>query len=72
MRALQKLIRNSASTGLTIPRTFLHHLGWMCGESVIIELLEDQSLRIRRPELRDFQPIQAPRLIPESPDAVKP
>lgn len=70
MRALQKLTRNGNSTAITIPRTLLHALGWLPGESVIIELLEDRSIRIRRPVERDFAPIGAPRLLADDPAPV--
>jgi len=64
MRALQKLCRNGNATHVAVPRAILHVLGWLPGESVIMELLEDQSLRIRRPTARDFAPIGVPRLLP--------
>lgn len=63
MRAFQKLVKNGNSTAVSIPRTLLVHLGWLPGESVIIELLEDNTLRLRRPTERDFAPQGAPRLI---------
>jgi antitoxin component of MazEF toxin-antitoxin module len=62
MRALQKLTTRGNSTGVSIPRTILHRLGWLPGESVIIEVLEDDSVRVRRPCERDFAPLGAPRL----------
>ncbi len=70
MRALQKLCRNGNSTAVSIPRALLHTVGWLPGESIIIELLEDQSLRIRRPVERDFAPLGAPRVLPDPLPAV--
>ena len=70
MRALQKLTRNGSSTAVTIPRVLLHTLGWLPGESIVIELLEDRSLRIRRPVERDFAPLGAPRLLHDDPTTV--
>ena len=70
MRALQKLVRNGNSTSLTIPKVVLIHLGWLPGEQMIIELLEDQSLRIRRPCDRDFAPLGVPRVLPDPAPAV--
>jgi antitoxin component of MazEF toxin-antitoxin module len=67
-RALQKLTRNGNATAISIPRGILHTLGWLPGESVILEVLEDQSVRIRRPCERDFAPLGASRLLP--PDLV--
>lgn len=63
MRALQKLTQKGSSTGFTIPKAILHHLGWLPGESFILELLEDESIRVRRPTERDFAPIGPPRMI---------
>lgn len=71
MRALQKITRNGNSSAITIPRTLLHTLGWLPGESVVIELLEDRSLRIRRPVERDFAPISTPRLLHDDPATVQ-
>lgn len=58
MRALQKLVRNGNSTQFTIPRALLIELGWLPGESVIVELLEDGALRLRRPVPEDFLSVQ--------------
>jgi antitoxin component of MazEF toxin-antitoxin module len=63
MRALQKLVKNGNAIAVSIPRPLLVHLGWLPGESIIIELLEDDSIRLRRPVERDFAPQGAPRLI---------
>jgi antitoxin component of MazEF toxin-antitoxin module len=65
MRALQKLVRNGNATGISIPRPMLVHLGWLPGEQFILELLEDGSVRVRRPVERDFAPIGAPRMLSE-------
>lgn len=62
-RAFQKLVRNGNAVGVTIPRPILIHLGWLAGEQMILELLEDQSIRVRRPCERDFAPISAPRMV---------
>lgn len=72
MRALQKLVRNGNATGISIPRALLLHLGWLPSENVIIELLEDNSLRVRRPVERDFAPLGAPKMMADAPGAVKP
>jgi len=63
VRALQKLVRNGNATAVAIPRPFLIHLGWLPGESIVLELLEDKSIRVRRPVERDFAPIGPPRLV---------
>jgi hypothetical protein len=58
MRALQKIVRNGSSTHVAIARPLLIHLGWLPGESVIVELLEDDTLRVRRPCADDFLSVQ--------------
>jgi antitoxin component of MazEF toxin-antitoxin module len=58
MRALQKIVRNGNSTHVAIPRPLLIHLGWLPGESLIVELLEDDTLRLRRPQADDFLSVQ--------------
>lgn len=63
MRALQKLTRNGSSTTVTIPRAVLIHLGWLTGEMIVLEVLEDQSVRVRRPTEADFAPKRTPRLV---------
>ena len=65
MRALQKLVRNGNATSITIPRPFLIHLGWLPGETRIVEVTEDGSLLVRIPTARDFAPQAAPRILPE-------
>jgi antitoxin component of MazEF toxin-antitoxin module len=54
MRALQKLVRNGNSTQFTIPRPVLIHLGWIAGETMMLEVLEDDRILIRRPRGDDF------------------
>lgn len=63
MRALQKLVKNGNSTAVSIPRPILIHLGWLPGEQVVMEVLEDKSIRVRRPCERDIAPLGAPRLV---------
>jgi len=63
MRALQKLVRNGNATQITIPRQMLIALGWLPGDAVIVELLEDNTLRARPPVERDVAPVRKPRLI---------
>ncbi len=51
MRALQKLVRNGNTTHVAIIRPLLVHLGWLPGEAVVVEVQEDYSLRIYKPDL---------------------
>lgn len=72
MRAVQKLVRNGNSTQITIPRSILIHLGWIQGQLVVLDVLEDKSIVVRVPCERDFAP---PRLLPTvylDPPTVKP
>jgi len=46
------------------------HLGWLPGESLIIELLESGSILLRRPEYKDFAPVGPPRIVRDEPAAV--
>lgn len=72
MRALQKLVRNGNATAVAIPRPFLMHLGWLPGQAIVLELLEDKSVRVRLPVARDFAPIGPPRLVYDNVETVKP
>jgi len=63
MRALQKLVRNGNSTQVTIPRPALFWLGWLPGEAVILEVLENKSLLIRRPASDEFMPNRAKTVV---------
>ena len=71
MRAEQKLVRHGNATGVNIPRQILVHLGWLCGESIVVELLEDKSLRLRRRTAADYAPISTPRIVYDEPATVK-
>lgn len=62
MRALQKLLRCGNATHFTIPKAALFYLGWLPGQSVIVELLEDKSIRVRQPTHEDFTPKNMPAL----------
>lgn len=64
MRALQKLVRNGNATRVAIPRQLLIHLGWLPGEMLTVELLEDRTIRLRRPVLADLAPLGPPQLLP--------
>lgn len=72
MRALQKLTRNGNSTAVTIPRTILHALGWLPGESLIMEIVDDGRVELRRPNEHDFGPASASRMLPHQLSMVKP
>jgi len=65
-----KLTRNGNATAVTIPRTFLHQLGWLSGRSVVMELDDKlECIVVRLPQAEDFGPIGQPfvRRVPETP-----
>jgi antitoxin component of MazEF toxin-antitoxin module len=70
VRAEQKLVRHGNATGVNIPRQILTHLGWLPGEAVVVELLEDKSLRLRRRTVDDYAPIRSPRIVYDEPGKV--
>jgi hypothetical protein len=72
MRALQKLTRNGSSTCVVIARPILIALGWLPGQAVIVDVLEDKTLRVRLPEVADLSPIRASRFVLEPMTPVKP
>jgi antitoxin component of MazEF toxin-antitoxin module len=72
VKALQKLTRNGNATAVTIPRAILAWLRWLPGEFVILEVLEDQSVLVRRPTERDIAPIHRPTLLYDNPPPTKP
>lgn len=60
MRVMHPLVKHGHSVAVVIPRYLLAHLGWLCGDMVVEELLEDGTLRLR--PLKD--PAFRPRPIP--------
>lgn len=70
--AKQKLIKHGNCTAVVIPRPLLFYLGWLPGNYIAIELLEDNTLRIRPIEERDWKPASIPRLVPRDSNAAKP
>jgi bifunctional DNA-binding transcriptional regulator/antitoxin component of YhaV-PrlF toxin-antitoxin module len=57
------LVKNGNSAAVTIPRTFLHQLGWIIGRRLVIELDDDRSqLVIRLPQQSDFGVPGPPRV----------
>ena len=54
MRVLQKLVRCGNATHVSVPRPMLTWLGWLPGERVIVELLEDKTVRLRMPAPDEF------------------
>lgn len=50
-RGIQKLVRNGHSTQLTIPKQLLTQLTWIPGETVVLELMPDNTISISRLEI---------------------
>lgn len=50
----RKLAQNGSSTAITIPQSYLGHLGWRRGDTIVEELMEDGTIWVRRPNARDF------------------
>lgn len=72
MRAIQRLCRHGNGTSITIPRVMLTKQGWLPGEYILVEELEDGTFRLRRPTIDDvgarFTPhVMAQRLDPPTP-----
>jgi antitoxin component of MazEF toxin-antitoxin module len=72
MRALQKLVRNGNSTQVSIPRPILIHLGWLPGHLVVVEVLEDETLRVRPQYEGEFGPKWSNRALEFGGATVKP
>lgn len=53
--AEQKLVKNGNAVAVTIPRSFLHQLGWLAGRRIVIELNDDSTeVLIRLPRQSDY------------------
>jgi antitoxin component of MazEF toxin-antitoxin module len=64
MRKLTHLGKHGNSTAVCVPREFLYALNWICGQNVMLELLEDKSgVVVRLPRVEDFGAVLPPRLI---------
>lgn len=60
MRVMHPLVKHGNSVAIVIPRYLLGHLGWLCGDMVVEELLEDNTLRLRPLEDPAFRPKPIP------------
>lgn len=72
MRALQKLSRHGSSHGFTIPGAMLRVLRWLPSETFLVEVVDAESVRIRRPRQSDFEPLTAPTMLPRTADTDRP
>jgi antitoxin component of MazEF toxin-antitoxin module len=70
MRDLRTLTRNGNATTVVICRPLLVQLGWLPGTKVVVELLEDNTLRIRPLDDAAFQPKRIPHVVHDTPDTV--
>ncbi len=59
----QTLLRSGNAIRITIPRAFLHQLGWIAGGKVMLELDDTlEQLVVRLPRASDYGPTQNPRV----------
>lgn len=71
-RDLQRLSRNGSSTAVTVSKPVMRHLGWLPGQTVIVEVHDDNSLHVRLPNDSDYGPrVERSRSLP-IPVPVKP
>lgn len=52
----QRLSRNGDSACVTIQKRILRHLRWVQGMTLIVEVMSDDSIRIRKPTAEDLGP----------------
>lgn len=71
-RVLQKLCKHGNATAICLPRFVLYDLGWVSGQAVMVEILEDRSVRLRLPCAQDFAPIANGRILSGAPVVGKP
>lgn len=57
---IQRISRVGSSSCVVLQKPVMRHLGWITGQSVIVEVLDDDTLRVRKPTLEDLGP-QIPR-----------
>lgn len=55
MVVIRQIVRNGNSAQVTIPTEFLRRAGMKLGEKVAIELVEDGTIWVRRPAVRDLR-----------------
>lgn len=63
MRCMAKLQRCGNATHVCIPRAAMFWLGWLPGEAVVFEVLEDKSVRFRRLTTDDVAPKRPGRVV---------
>jgi antitoxin component of MazEF toxin-antitoxin module len=63
MRADVALRIDGNARVITIPRPILTYLGWLPGERLIVELLEDRSVHVRPLKFEDIAPRARGRMI---------
>lgn len=70
VRAEIKLTRNGNTVTACIPRAMRIALGWLAGERMILELLPDNTLRLRRMVPEDVAPPRIPIVVFQDDQAV--
>lgn len=70
VRAEIKIVRNGNAAGVNLPRQLLIRLGWIPGQRVICELLEDGSVRLSQPTIKDYLQFGRGRVVYDEPAVV--
>lgn len=71
-RAIQRLCKHGNGTSITIPRVMLTIKGWLPGEYILVESIDDESFRLRRPRADDFGPSMHRAMLPAQPGPAQP
>lgn len=65
-----KLTRNGNATTITIPRTIRTALGWVPGDRMVLEVLDESSILVRQMRPSDVGPPRVPRIVFDDPPVV--
>jgi len=71
-RAIQRLCKHGNGTSITIPRVMLQLKGWLPGEYILVEDIDGESFRLRRPRADDFGPTFNRAMLPAQPGPAQP
>lgn len=71
MIVTRRITKNGSSPSITLPRSYLAHVGWQMGKEIVLELLEDDTILLRIPTARDFRDRAAGPGLPVPPIATR-
>lgn len=63
MRYLQKIVQNGNSSQVTLGRALMAWCDLVPGQAIIVEALEDKSIRVRAPGPNEFLPKRPARIV---------